>query len=70
MSDTVGVELPPDLTFEKAVQRLEQIVETLEEDTSNLEEALKWHAEGVALARFCLERLHLAELRVQELALE
>lgn len=70
MSDSSGIILPPDLTFEQAVQQLEHIVEVLETDTSNLEDALKAHAEGVALARFCLERLHQAELRVQELALE
>lgn len=62
--------LPPDLTFEQAMQRLEALVEALESDADSLEEALQAHAEGVLLARFCMERLQAAELRVQELTLE
>ncbi len=61
--------LPPDLTFEDAMQRLEAIVKTLEGDTCTLEDALNHHAEGVALARFCKERLRSAELKVQNLTL-
>ena len=62
--------LPEDLTFEQAVQRLEALVETLEDDTAGLEDALHAYEEGVLLARYCLQRLDAAELRVQELALE
>lgn len=62
--------LPDDLTFEQALQRLEALVETLEDETAGLDEALRAYEEGVLLARFCLERLDTAELRVQELALE
>ena len=62
--------LPEDLTFEQALQRLEALVETLEDETAGLDEALQAYEEGVLLARFCLERLDTAELRVQELALE
>ena len=62
--------LPEDLTFEQAVQRLEALVEKLEDDTAGLEEALQAYEEGVLLARYCLQRLDTAELRVQELALE
>lgn len=62
--------LPDDLTFEQALQRLEALVETLEDDTAGLEDALRAYEEGVLLARYCLERLDTAELRVQELALE
>ena len=62
--------LPGDLTFEQALQRLEALVEKLEDDEAGLEEALHAYEEGVLLARYCLERLDTAELRVQELALE
>ena len=62
---------PPDaVTFEQALSRLEAIVESLEGDLPNLEEALQAYEEGVGLAQLCLERLRRAELRVQELALE
>jgi exodeoxyribonuclease VII small subunit len=62
--------LPADLTFEQALRRLEEIVRLLEEHSATLEEALAAHAEGTALARFCMARLAAAELRVQELTLE
>lgn len=63
-------ELPEDITFEAALQRLEALVEALESDAAGLEEALQAYEEGVTLASYCLERLNAAELRVQELALE
>ena len=70
MATQPAPELPDDLTFEQALQRLEALVETLEDDTAGLEDALRAYEEGVLLARYCLERLDTAELRVQELALE
>ncbi len=70
MSNPPPVTLPENLTFEQALQRLEALVETLEDEAAGLDEALQAYEEGVLLARFCLERLDTAELRVQELALE
>ena len=52
------------------MQRLEALVATMEQDDVDLDAALAAYEEGVGLARFCLERLETAELRVQELALE
>ena len=62
--------LPDDLTFEQAMKRLEVIVKNLEGDSCDLEDALSQHAEGVALARFCMDRLNAAELKIQNLTLE
>ncbi|NBC18145.1 MAG: exodeoxyribonuclease VII small subunit [Bacteroidetes bacterium] len=62
--------LPDDLTFEAALQRLEALVDALEEGDATLDEAVASYEEGVALAQYCLERLDTAEMRVQELALE
>ena len=70
MANPPSATLPEDLTFEQALQRLEALVETLEDEASGLDEALQAYEEGVLLARYCLERLDTAELRVQELALE
>jgi exodeoxyribonuclease VII small subunit len=70
MAEQPLVELPADLTFERAVERLESIIQTLEDDRIELEEALDAHAEGVALARFCMARLEDAELRIQTLNLD
>ena len=63
-------DLPENLTFEAALQRLEGLVATMEDDDVDLDAALAAYEEGVVLARFCLDRLETAELRVQELALE
>lgn len=70
MTKTDQTVLSPDLTFEEAMDRLETIVKTLEGDSCSLEEALSHHAEGVALARFCQERLSVAEMKIQNLTLE
>lgn len=67
MSDTTP---PADLSFEDALQRLESIVETLEDDPPPLDEALDTYAEGVSLANECLARLDAAEQRIEELSLE
>ena len=70
MSNPSPITLPENLTFEQALQRLEALVEILEDEAAGLDEALQAYEEGVLLARYCLERLDTAELRVQELALE
>lgn len=70
MANTNENTLPEDLTFEQALDRLETIVKTLEGDACNLEEALSRHAEGVALARFCEERLTSAEMKISNLTIE
>lgn len=61
---------PADLSFEDALQRLESIVETLENDSPPLDEALDTYAEGVTLATQCLARLDAAEQRIEELSLD
>jgi len=57
-------------TFEEALRRLEEIVETLEDDPPALEEALDTYEEGVDLATECLSRLEDAEQRVSELSID
>lgn len=57
-------------TFEEALERLEDIVEQLEDDPPPLEEALDAYEEGVTLANDCLGRLEEAEQRVSELSLD
>jgi exodeoxyribonuclease VII small subunit len=69
MANTNENKLPEDLTFEQALDRLETIVKTLEGDSCSLEEALSRHAEGVALARFCEERLTSAEMKISNLTI-
>jgi exodeoxyribonuclease VII small subunit len=51
-------------SFEEAMQRLESIVGRLEEEQLPLEEMLARYEEGVALARYCSEKLDTAEQKV------
>ncbi|GIV59068.1 exodeoxyribonuclease VII small subunit [Rhodocaloribacter litoris] len=70
MSKQTAPPPPEEMTFEQALRRLETIVEMLENDEADLDAALQAYEEGVRLARFCLQRLEAAELRIQELRLE
>ena len=53
-------------TFEEKLQRLEQIVRTLERGDAPLEESLKLFEEGTALVRSCGKLLDEAELQVKK----
>ena len=53
--------------FEKALERLEEIVECLEAEGASLEASLKLFEEGVALSRTCHEQLGRAEEQVRVL---
>ena len=70
MTDSATPDLPDDLTFEDALQRLEALVDDLERGDATLDASVAAYEEGVTLARYCLDRLDTAEMRVQELSLE
>jgi exodeoxyribonuclease VII small subunit len=55
-------------SFEDAMARLDAIVAELEEDKLPLEQMLARYEEGVALARFCGEKLEAAEQKVRLIA--
>ena len=54
----------PKQTFEKAMKRLEDIVEELETGHLGLDDALKKFEEGIKLSRFCTEKLDESEKKV------
>ena len=56
--------------FEEAMQRLEAIVQTLEQGEVPLEDSLKAFEEGMKLAKFCSEKLEEAEKKVSLLVQE
>ncbi len=64
-----GLSAPPPWTLEEALERLQQIASSLEGDAP-LESAVAMYEEGMALARECLERLQVLELRIQEVSLK
>ncbi len=59
-----------DLTFEKALEKLEIIVEELEKGDLSLDEALKFYEEGVGLSRFCSQKLEEVESRIEMIVSE
>ncbi len=52
-------------TFERAFERLEEIVEQLEHGAAGLEESLRLFEEGMRLLRLCYQRLEHAEQRIE-----
>ena len=57
-----------DLTYEAALAELEEIVEFLEGEQSQLEDSIKLFERGQALAARCSELLEAAELKVKQVA--
>lgn len=55
-------------TFEEKMQRLEQIVHSMERGDVALEESLKLFQEGTELVRSCGELLDEAELQVKKIS--
>jgi exodeoxyribonuclease VII small subunit len=56
-----------DLTFEQALEKLQESVQRLESGNVGLTEALELFAEGVLYLKTCYRRLEEAELRVEKL---
>jgi exodeoxyribonuclease VII small subunit len=65
MTDAKTSEATP--SFEEAIKRLSEIVQTLERGDLPLEESLRLFEEGVRLSRASQEKLDSAQKRVEEL---
>lgn len=63
-------DLPENLTFEEAFNRLEQAVTRLEAGGLTIEDMVAGFEEGMALVKLCYEKLDAAETRVRLLARE
>ena len=55
----------PEISFEDALKRLEDVLESLEHGNLNLEESVRAFEEGVKLVRFCHDKLDEVERRVE-----
>jgi exodeoxyribonuclease VII small subunit len=60
---SAGAEAP---SFEKALARLEVIVERLDDGNLGLDESIALFKEGTQLAKLCRDRLASAEVQVKE----
>ncbi len=69
-ADPAGLPGAEELSFEVALERLEQVVSRLEAGELELEVALATFEDGVALSRRCAEQLKQAERRIQVLTRE
>lgn len=58
-----------DLSFEDAMKRLEEIANKLENGQVSLDESLSLYEEGIALIRFCNDKLDKAEQKIRILDL-
>lgn len=57
----------PDLPFEEALKKLEDIVESMEAEDLPLETLLARFEEGTKLSKVCQKKLSEAELRIEQL---
>lgn len=57
-----------ELTYEKAVQRLEEILALLEKNEISLDESIKLFEEGTKLTAFCNEKLENAKQKITEIS--
>ena len=51
-------------TFEDSLQKLDEIVDSLENEELSLEDSVKKFEEGMKLSRFCAEKLDEAEKKI------
>lgn len=54
-------------TFEESIERLDEIVTSLENGEIALEESIKLFEEGMQLSKYCMEKLSEAERKLQKL---
>lgn len=55
------------ISFEDALKNLEEIVENLNNDDLNLEEAISAYEKGMELKKICEKRLKEAKLRIENI---
>jgi exodeoxyribonuclease VII small subunit len=53
------------MSFEDAMMRLEEIVETLSYQKINLDSMIELHEEGTALKEHCTKRLEEAKMKIE-----
>jgi exodeoxyribonuclease VII small subunit len=59
-----------DMSYEDALQELEELVQTLETGENDLKKTLLYFERGQALASYCISLLDEAELKVEEVLKE
>lgn len=57
-----------EMTYESAIKRLEEIVDTLDKNEVSLDESMKLFEEGTKLTAFCSAKLKEAEQKITEIS--
>lgn len=57
-----------EMTYEKAVARLEEILALLEKNKTSLDESIKLFEEGTKLTAFCRDKLVNAKQKITEIS--
>ena len=58
----------PEVKFEKALNRLQEIVELLEQANIDIEKSLEYYEEGIKLIKLCSEKLKKIENKISLLS--
>ena len=56
-----------ELKFEKAIQRLEKIVDDIEKGELDIDKSLEMFEEGIKISRICSKKLNEAEAKIEKL---
>lgn len=56
------------MSFEEAIERLEEIVEILSSEKINLDSMIELYEEGTALKEFCATRLEESKMKIDVIA--
>lgn len=64
------ISMPADISFEKALNRLERIVEEMEGGTLSLEDMMQRFEEGQGLVKICSTKLNQVERKIELLIKE
>lgn len=56
------------MSFEKSIERLEEIAELMEKSDTSIEKSVELYKEGIELSAYCSEVLEEAEKEVKELS--
>ena len=56
-----------EIKFEKAIQRLEKIVDDLEKGEMDIDKSLEIFVEGIKMSRVCSKKLNEAEAKIEKL---
>lgn len=54
-------------TYEEAIAQLEEILDKIADQTTPLEETIKLYAQAAALMEICSQKLHSAELEMEQI---